>query len=600
MKYPTLAEITTTMQTTDVFGGYNHNLRINDSEFYNMKNLTSTYYPVLSPRGKRGEYTAVTNPQGMIAKDTLCYVDNGAFYIGGKKVEELELTTDAKNLVSIGAYVVIFPDKKWVNTAAGDDGYEYGDIDATFESGKAEVTFTLCKVDGTSYDSYSTGDTAPTESLKNGQLWLDTSKSPHSLKMYSNSNSTWTSIATTYIKIECTGIGKEFEIHDGINISGLEKDVLSNDSGGNELSDTIRDQLFDINGSATVWDKGEDYIVVVGILDEAVSISNELTVTRTMPKLDFVIESGNRLWGCRYGLSNSGEFVNEIYASKQGDFKNWNCFMGVSTDSYVASCGTDGVFTGAITHLGYPLFMKENFMHKVYGNYPASYQIQTTACRGVQKGCGDSLAIVNEVLYYKSRSGVMAYDGSLPMEVSRALGDVLYDSAVAAGHGNKYYISMRDADEKYHLFVYDTAKGLWHREDNTQVAHFCSCQNELYFIECNGKSIRAIADSKQSSVETVEWMAETGVIGVSSPDKKYISRLNISLSMAVGSRVYIYIQYDSVGQWEQVASLTGTVLRTFSVPIRTKRSGHMRLRITGIGEAKIYSIVKTIEQGSDV
>ncbi len=600
MKYPTLAEIPTARQTTDVFSGYNHNLRINDGEFFDMKNLTSTYYPVLSPRGKRGEYVTVKNPLGMIAKDTLCYVDDGVFYIGENMVEGLELTNEPKNLVSIGAYVVILPDKKWVNTAVGADGnYTHGSIEATFENGGAKVTFTLCKVDGSGYDIISKGDTAP-EDAKNGQLWLDTSKSPHSLRVYSGSKSTWTSVATTYIKIQCDGIGENFEIHDGINISGLEKDDLINDSNGKKVSDTIRDQLFDINGSAVVWDKGDDYIVVIGILDEEVSISNELTITRAMPALDFVIESENRLWGCRYGLSNNGKFVNEIYASKQGDFKNWNCFMGVSTDSYVASCGTDGPFTGAITHLGYPLFMKENFMHKVYGNYPANYQIQTTACRGVQKGCEDSLAIVNEVLYYKSRSGVMAYDGSLPMEASRALGDVLYDSAVAAGHGNKYYISMRDASGEYHLFVHDTAKGLWHREDNTQVAHFCSCQNELYFIEHNGKSIRTIVDSKTSSDETVEWMAETGVIGVSTPDKKYISRLNISLSMAVGSRVYIYIQYDSVGEWEQVASLTGTVLRTFSVPIRTKRSGHMRLRITGVGEAKIYSIVKTIEQGSDI
>ena len=44
MNYPTLIETEKTREVIDVFGGYNHNLRINDGEFYDMENLTSTYY----------------------------------------------------------------------------------------------------------------------------------------------------------------------------------------------------------------------------------------------------------------------------------------------------------------------------------------------------------------------------------------------------------------------------------------------------------------------------------------------------------------------------------------------------------------------------
>ena len=56
--------------------------------------------------------------------------------------------------------------------------------------------------------------------------------------------------------------------------------------------------------------------------------------------------------------------VNELYACKLGDFKNWNCFLGISTDSYVASVGTDGPWTGAVTYLGNPIFFKETCLHK--------------------------------------------------------------------------------------------------------------------------------------------------------------------------------------------------------------------------------------------
>jgi hypothetical protein len=278
--------------------------------------------------------------------------------------------------------------------------------------------------------------------------------------------------------------------------------------------------------------------------------------------------------------------------------------MGISTDSYAATVGSDGQFTGAITHLGYPIFFKENCMHKVYGSYPANYQIQTTACRGVQKGSERSLAIVNEVLYYKARSGICSYDGSLPVEISSALGEVTYNNALAGSLGNKYYISMQDANEDWHLFVYDTKKGMWHREDDTQVWEFCTCRGDLYYIDYaddyGNMSIKTVKGTGTPETSPIKWSATTGVIGTDSPDKKYISRMDVRMSLEVGARVSFYAEYDSSGEWEHLFTMTGTKLGSFAVPIRPQRCDHMRLRIMGNGDAKIYSICKTIEQGSDV
>ena len=318
-----------------------------------------------------------------------------------------------------------------------------------------------------------------------------------------------------------------------------------------------------------------------------------------MPDMDFVIESGNRLWGCRYGVVD-GKPVNEIYASKLGDFKNWNCFMGISSDSYAASVGTDGQFTGAITHMGYPLFFKEGCLHKVYGNYPANYQIQTTTCRGVQKGSSKSLAIVNEVLFYKSRTGICAYDGSLPSEVSSALGEVSYSDAVAASHGNKYYVSMMDYKGEYTLFVYDVRKGLWHKEDNTAVADFCSCRNELYFIPKDGTEIKTMFGSGTVDTAPVPWMAESGVIYMYTPDRMYVSKLGIRLALETGSKASVFIQYDSFGEWHLLCDLRGTNFRVLTVPVKPRRCDHFRIRIVGEGGAKVYSLAKTTEKGSDV
>ena len=81
MKYPTLTGENSSRDFLEVFGGYNHNLKISEGEFYDMQNLTSSYFPLLSPRKARGVYKKLTKPNGLIAKDALCYVDGNKFYI---------------------------------------------------------------------------------------------------------------------------------------------------------------------------------------------------------------------------------------------------------------------------------------------------------------------------------------------------------------------------------------------------------------------------------------------------------------------------------------------------------------------------------------
>lgn len=598
MRYPQLNELPVTRDTVEIFGGYNHNLRISSGEFYDMKNLTSTYYPVLSPRPKRGIYKESGAPQGIISKDKLCYVDGDSFFVEGEAVRDFTLSTDAKdcpkNLVSMGAYVIIMPDRKWINT---EDVTEHGDIDATYINSD-NIKFTLCKLDGSDYTLQFTQAEEPREGVTNMSLWLDTSTVPNTLKQYSSSSRSWTAVATTYIRIEAKGIGAQFAQYDGVEISGL-KDTELTDADGNKVTGTIADEIAELNGSMVIWERQNDYIVVVGIISKEITLSSEVKIVRKIPEMDFMIESGNRLWGCRYGLANNGEFVNEIYASKLGDFKNWQSFLGISTDSYTVGVGSDGAFTGAINHLGFPLFFKENCLHKIYGELPSNYQVQTTSCRGVQKGSAKSLAIVNEILYYKARSAVCSYDGSLPTEISQALGEERYGEASAGVCGNKYYVSMKDNSGVWHLFAYDTLKGMWHKEDETHAHSFCSHRGELYFIDAEDNCIKTVLGYGKPEEGEVSWMAETGIIGTDTPDKKYISKVLLRMYLELRSTLDIYIEYDSSGAWEYVTKVTGTSLKSFNVPIKPQRCDHFRLRLVGNGTAKIFSVTKYTEQGSD-
>lgn len=578
MEYPTLNVKQNSRQMSDAFLGYNHNLRIGETEFYDMKNMTSDYYPVLAPRKKRGVYREDVQATGIIAKGKLCYVDVPEFVIGDDRYD-MELFEGKKELISMGAYVIIMPDRKYINTVKPTD---WGKIDAEYTS-TGSVKFTVCTLTGENYSNAPATPTAP-DKPEDGDLWIDTSSVPNTLKKYSKSTGQWVSITTTYVKIESEGIANEFKQYDGVKLSGLTGDLES------------------LNGNHALWaaSEKENYIIIAGILNQVTTQTSAITVSRKMPTMDFIVESNNRLWGCRYGTNEDGDTVNEIYACKLGDFKNWNCFMNLSTDSYKVSCGTDGEFTGAITHLGYPLFFKENCVHKVYGDYPANFRVQDTACRGVQRGSHRSLAIVNETLFYKSGNGVCAYDGSLPVEMSSALGEVRYSDAVACGQGNKYYIDMKTADGVYHLFVYDTAKGMWHKEDDIRLDTLCEYNGEIYAVEHEKNQIVTLLGSGIVDSEKVPWMVESGLIGMSMPDMKYVSRLMVRMSLEIGADVTVSIQYDSMGEWEKVCIMKSSSLRTFSVPVRPKRCDHFRIRIDGDGECRIYSITKTIEQGSDI
>ncbi len=325
--------------------------------------------------------------------------------------------------------------------------------------------------------------------------------------------------------------------------------------------------------------------------------SHKLNISRKMPKMDFVIENQNRLWGCRYGENNDNAMVNEIYCSKLGDPTNWSVYEGLSTDSYAASCGTDGEWTGAINYRGYPTFFKEHYIHTVYGSNPP-FQIKDTPARGVQKDCSDSLAIVNEVLFYKSTHGICAYTGGLPEEISMAFGEVAYLKAIACAYRGKYYVDMLDSDSKEVLMVYDTTKRMWHKEQGLGAKKLVSSDNNVFFIASVG-NINGVGRLFGTNESAVKWYAETGLFGLNTPDKKYISKINLRIMLPVSSAVFISIEYDSSGVWEQVCSLSGHSTMPFSLPIKPRRCDHFRLRLEGIGDMKLYSICKTIEQGSD-
>ena len=596
--YPIINTPDATRDFQESFSGYNHNLRISDTEFYDMKNMTGDFYPVLSPRKKRGIVQQMTNPQAVFCKDALCYIDNNELFINGEKIDSFQGSTDSQyTMVGMGAYLLAFEQSErglvngwYVNTEKTTDCGFIDQVNTIEPSNLQPLELSLCGRDGAAYENVTVSQTAPSNP-QNGAKWLDTSGDTHYLKVYAATTSMWTTVLTTYVKISAPQIGVGFEEGDAVDISGLSVNGSSK----------LQEQVAFLNANAIIQskDKNNNWIVITGIIDQTCEQkSGTVTLSRQAPYLDYICESNNRLWGCRYGLNRKGDVVNEIYGCKQGDFKNWFCYSGISTDSYAASVGTDGVWTGAVHFGSSVLFFKENCIHKLYGNMPADYQLIELKLRGVQNGSEQSITNVNETLFYKTATDIVYYDGSLPVSISYQLGETRYTNAVAGSLGSKYYISMQDESGKWSLFVYDASKQMWHKEDDLHVRQFCKVGSQLFAIDDNN---RLVEISSANNLEPdFEWYAETGYIGYSYSDNKYVGRMIIRLSKLLTSKIRLLISYDNSEEWEMVSDLNGVGARSCSIPILPRRCDRFRVRIEGVGDCKIYSISKALEIGSDM
>lgn len=652
--YPTIQETARSQQVTDTFGGYNHNLKIPEGEFYEMENLCGDDYPLLATRKQRKTLQgSVENLKAIVSKGNKLYYIAGydsttktcGFYAGGEKVMDLA-NAGSKRFVSMGAYLLIWPDKVWYNTADG----THGNMEKLFSSAAGAYLFSKtvaveeqvgqitlyaiwlvepCSRDGktvyttsethsVTFESdrtvtmggityYYLNDSKPSEP-KNGDAYIDgETRTPY---VYSGAQKDWVAQDVPVMRLKCKGIGSGFAADDYVKIDGVGVDTDFRLLGGDNLAD---------GAYRAVLVSGDDYLVLdayapavdVRYATDEPPWAGAVKAAMDLPDMDYVIEAQNRLWGCKYGTM-SGELVNEIYASALGRFDVWRKYAGVSTDSYAASVGSDGRWTGAVNYQGYPLFFKEDRMHKVYVSASGAHRIQEYTMRGVQPGGAKSLAVVNGVLFYKARDCVCAYDGSgAPTDVSEklnlnSLSRPGSTTSIAAAYRDKYYLYLQmNTPPGSRLLVLDTRRGTWYRE-SIPAGGVVGFTEHFGSLLCGAGDIEEIAHDNQESELSgtkegdVAWSCETGLIGYSTVEQKYISRFNIRMSLAQGAHMDVLVQYDSDGVWHNQGRIQGAGTRTFMLPVRPRRCDHFRIRLDGSGEVRIYSFAKIFEAGSDV
>lgn len=342
-----------------------------------------------------------------------------------------------------------------------------------------------------------------------------------------------------------------------------------------------------------------------------------LNIKKDMPDMNYITVSENRIWGC----SNS---KHEIYACKQGDATSWYCYAGISSDSYAVTIGSDGDFTGCCTYKGMPYFFKDNLIIGIYGTKPSNYQLQEVYYAGIEKGSSKSIWYMNGIMYFKSRRGIVKFDGSSISVISEELGQKLFKDAIGCATDSKYIVAMKE-NNKNRLFVYDSEKNMWHIEDDLRPDYFFKYGASVYGVkrtasmiyridginDISGKLPYATKSKEIEDYKTVDdmkvysrglsWYAETGAIEKGSVNAKYIQRLGIRFELEQRAYLTVKVKYDNDEEWREVYTHEGKKDEgPVSIAFRPCRCSKFRLRFEGEGRCTIHNIQREVYEGSDL
>ena len=105
--------------------------------------------------------------------------------------------------------------------------------------------------------------------------------------------------------------------------------------------------------------------------------------------------------------------------------------------------------------------------------------------------------------------------------------------------------------------------------------------------------VRKIAQAEES----LAWELETGNLGLDTPNQKYISRVQMRIDYTGSLKAEI--AYDNESVYKTVHESVSDHMRSITVPVKVLRQDHFRIRLSGVGIAKLYSFGMQTDEGSE-
>lgn len=390
-----------------------------------------------------------------------------------------------------------------------------------------------------------------------------------------------------------SGRGIAFTTPDSTNVACLVS-IFQVTQAGVSASTTFKPVLVSKNETDyVVFGKAKDAAIVQGFPKAEVY---QFTLKRKCPDLTHICSINNRVWGVDNNL-------HEIYSCKLGDPLQWYNFAGLASDSFAFSLSSVNEVTGCSAYGNTCVFFCDDRLIKVYGTVPSNFQSVETKCDGVASGADRTIQVVENAMYYLSPIGVMLYDGSYPKLISSNFKPESFTDriAVAGRDKTKYMLSLYFADGTPDgVYVYDVINRTWCVADDWKFVQCSKMNNSLVFLDTDADLIylgnRDLeADDFGEDPTDIEWLCETGYLGLDTQQNKYISRLQMRVTFR--GMMMVEVAYDE-GAFKKVYKKNNSSLKSVTIPINVRRCSYFRLRLSGVGQAKLYDYGYTLGDGS--
>lgn len=297
-------------------------------------------------------------------------------------------------------------------------------------------------------------------------------------------------------------------------------------------------------------------------------------IRRAMPIMNHICIHNNRVWG----VNPNGEY---IYASKPGEFREFNSFKGLSSDSYYAGVGSPGEFTGIVSYKNNILAFKKDCVHIISGTAPSNFNISRNI-EGI--GCIDirSCAISGGYLYFLGHEGFYRFDGISFELISQKLCSK-FENAYGFGLNGKYYACVKNG-EAYEILIYDGRYNIWHSVSAPgEIVGFFADNNRIYFACSDAVYLFEGEENSGWSIENSDFYNEDC-------SNDFINEIWIRAKIAPGKEIRVFTNADNNPYIEHEKCMGDGNAIIYRIPVRWVNAKKHRIRLDGNGDSVIYSI----------
>ncbi len=549
---------------TNQFGGLNQSHAETDSEFFDMKNVSSRCFPAVASSGKRkvikslsgsSEFEFVHAPfylEGDLTEKDFCGVISGKYYYNNSRITDVNgknellppfndssnypLLSDIKAnpcFVFYNNEMKIFPDCNSYEPITGSVGsfliskeFRADDFEFySYYSDDSERFYASITYVGEGADKSKLGILGSTFPFNVGdslKISYDTTKTTYNFLVYDVSDPLMREALYKHkdcdkLIVECVIRGIDTEV---IDVSGMKRTIVN----------CVRLDLYNVKGELIGFDFGDCKCAEYSVscyCDQSLIPKFEFTLTRVMPRFSYMCEANGRI----FGLDTSGK---TIRACKLYDPKSWYEFDGGADASWFAEVASNGEWTGIVNFGGYVYCFKKDICYVIFGDNSTNFSIAKT----INHGCIDarSIQIIGNSLFFLSSDGFYQMSSSMPVLISEKL-EKRYTSCVAGSVGHLYYASAH-YDGGVELLCFDSLRGFWYKEDDFDAVCFFNHNNKLY--GASKKELVCFGDGEFPE----EWYVISRKFNDNTSHLRCLCELYFRLKIPSGADVSIFVSYD--------------------------------------------------------